>query len=163
MSHLRASLKRKLRRIHKRQEIFSTKKLERHTSPFYRYDASIRIGGAGSFHAQIGAVTGLVPKIVRLAGEPRFPNSKYLAKEDLWVLDSPLDDTLPLDDHADWLLATMTPHAALFKEVIAHAAWADLCLGCLSEVPYPMIGAGKSSTELIKLFDLELMFNFSCV
>ncbi|NHZ33078.1 DUF4279 domain-containing protein [Massilia rubra] len=163
MSHVRASLKRKMSRIHKRQETFSTKKLERHTSPFFEYDAALRIGGAGKFHEQIGEVTGLEPKIARLAGQPRRPGSTFLAKEDIWVLASPLDETLPLEDHVDWLLQALAPHAGFLKEVIAQAAWADLCLGCLSEVPYPMIRAGKSSTELIKLLDLELMFNFTCV
>lgn len=163
MSHVRASLKRKLSRIRKRQETISTKKFKRHTSPFFEYDAAFRIGGAGKFHEQIGAVTGLVPKTVRLAGQPRWPHSTLLAKEDIWVLASPLDDSLPLDDHVDWLVQALTPHAGFLKEVIAQAAWADLCLGCLSQVPYPMIAAGKSSTELIKLLDLEIAFNFTCV
>lgn len=163
MSHVRASLKRKLSRIRKRQAAVATGKFVCHTSRYVEYDASFRIGGAGKFHQQLEAVIGVAPKIARLAGQPRFPNSKLLAKEDVWVLSAPFDDTLPLDDHVDWLLRTLAPHAGFLKEVIAQAAWADLCLGCLSEVPYPVIASGKSSTELIKLLDLGITFNFTCV
>ncbi|MDQ1924072.1 DUF4279 domain-containing protein [Massilia pseudoviolaceinigra] len=163
MSHVRASLKRKLSRLHKRQERVSTEKLVRHTSPFFEYDASFRIFGAGKFHDEMNAVTGLVPTKLGLAGEPRFPRSTLLHKQDVWTLSSPLGYHVPLDDHVDWLLETLTPHADFLTGVIAQAGSADLCLGCLSEVPYPMIATGKSTTELIKRFDLELMFNFTCV
>ncbi|MDQ1815404.1 hypothetical protein RBA41_19050 [Massilia sp. CCM 9210] len=49
MSHVRASLKRKLSRLHKRQERVSMEKRARHTSPFFCY-APFRIFGAGKFH-----------------------------------------------------------------------------------------------------------------
>ena len=163
MSHVPASLKRKLSRIRKRHANISSEKFVRHTSPLFRYDASLWIGGAGKFHEQLGAVTGLVPKRVGLAGQPRYAGSTRIVKEDFWVLASPLDDMLPLDDHVDWLLQTVTPHAAFLKEVIAEAAWADLSLGCFSEGPYPLIAAGKSSTELVKLLDLGIAFNITCV
>ncbi|MCE3603469.1 DUF4279 domain-containing protein [Massilia sp. P8910] len=163
MSHVRASLKRKLSRLHKRHERVSMEKRERHTSPFFQYDAAFRLFGAGTLHDEINAVTGLVPTQLGLAGQPRHSLSKRINKHDLWVLASPLGDNLPLDDHVDWLLETLTPHADFLRRVIAQADWADLCLGCLSEVPYPMIATGKSTTELIKRFDLKLMFNFTCV
>ncbi|WP_167086081.1 DUF4279 domain-containing protein [Massilia frigida] len=163
MAHVRASLKRKLSRIHKREERVSMEKWERHTSRYFRYDAALRIFGAGKLHDEINAVTGLVPTMLRLAGQPRYPRSERLNKHDLWLLSSPLDRSLPLDDHVDWLLETLTPHADFLRGVIAQADSADLCLGCLSEVPYPMIATGKSTTELIKRFDLKLMFNFTCV
>jgi len=116
----------------------------------------------GRHHDAITARTGLIPSKTYLAGEKISPHSDQVRKADLWILCSPLSRALPLEDHIDWLLAAVTPHTAYLEDVIGHAEWADLCLGCLSDIPYPLIAAGKSATDLIKKLNLQVSFNFTC-
>ena len=159
---MRTSTKRKIRRISKRHAEISSQKFQRVVSAFFEFDASIRIAGVGKYHDEILASTGLAPTRAHLAGEKVSIHSKQLRKEDIWILSSPLARTLPLDDHIDWLLDSVAPHIGYLESVIKNATWADLCLGCLSDIPYPMIAAGDSATELIKKLNLQISFNFTC-
>lgn len=159
---MRTSKKRKLQRISKRHARISTRKFYRVTSPCFEFDASIRIGGAGKFHDEILLRTGLAPTRTHLTGDKVSSFSERLRKEDIWILSSPLDRALPLDDHIGWLLEAVAPHIGYLNGVFKEAAWADLCLGCLSDSPYPMIAAGDSATELIKKLNLQISFNFTC-
>ncbi|MFA6063607.1 MAG: DUF4279 domain-containing protein [Gallionella sp.] len=155
-------MKRKLARIQKRHRRISLRKFERVTSPFFTFDAAIRIGGAGQFHDEIFTKTGLVPSHSHLAGEKVSSHSAGVRKEDIWVLNSPLDRSKPLDEHIDWLLKTITPHIDYLSNITKNASWADLCLGCLSDIPYPIISTSESATELIKQLNLTIAFNFTC-
>jgi len=159
---MRTSTKRKIKRISKRHAEISSQKFQRMASPFFDFDASIRIAGVGKYHDEILACTGLAPTRVHLAGEKVSSHSTRLRTEDIWIFSSPLDRMLPLDDHIDWLLESVTPHIGYLEGVMKNAAWADLCLGCLSDIPYPMIVTGGSATELIKKLNLQISFNFTC-
>lgn len=162
MTRISTSTKRKLQRIGKRQKRVAAEKHYRLTSPFFEFDASIRIGGAGSLHDAITSHTGLVASRSHLAGEPVWPGMSKICKEDLWILASPLDRNRPIDDHIDWLHEAVAPHLDFLSSVVKQAAWADPCLGCLSDVPYPMISTGASATRLIQQLDLAVAFNFTC-
>ncbi|WP_371874514.1 DUF4279 domain-containing protein [Undibacterium terreum] len=149
-------------RISKRHTKICSQKFQRVTSPFFEFDASIRIGGAGKYHDEISASTGLTPTRAYLAGDKVSTHSERVRKEDMWIFSSPLDRSRPLDDHVGWLLDTVTPHIEYLDGVINNATWADLCLGCFSDIPYPMIATGNRATELIKKLNLQISFNFTC-
>ena len=159
---MRTSRRRKLKRISKRHAKISARKFYRVVSPLYKFDAAIRIGGAGKHHDAIGASTGLIATRTHLAGEKISRFLERTWSEDFWSLSSPLDRSLPLDDHVRWLLCSVTPHIEYLNSVIKEAAWADLCLGCLSDSPYPLITVDSSATELIKKLNLQISFNFTC-
>jgi hypothetical protein len=78
------------------------------------------------------------------------------------MLASPLSRNSPIDEHINWLLGAVSSHEAFFAQIVEKATWADLCLGCLSDVPYPMIVTDKSATRLVKMLNLSLSFNFTC-
>ena len=162
MARIYTSMKRKLKRIRKRHDLVSSKKFQRVSSPIFWFDASIRIGGAGKYHDAIYANTGLSPTKSHLAGDRVSIRSSTIRKEDIWIFSSPLDENESIDQHIDWLLNAIAPHVEFLSEVVKNAAWADLCLGCLSDIPYPMISTGTSATELIKKLNLALSFNFTC-
>lgn len=162
MTRIRTSMKRKLKRIRKRHGKVSSRKFQNITSPFFWFDASIRIGGAGKYHDAILEKTGLSPTSSHLAGDRISARSSGIRKEDIWILSSPLNETEPIDQHIEWLLSTVGPHCAFLSEVIENSTWADLCLGCLSDIPYPIIATGTSATELVKRLNLALSFNFTC-
>lgn len=83
--------------------------------------------------------------------------------EDLWRLESPLGELATIDQHLEWLRARIAPHRTYFAELCARAEWADLCLGCLSDSPYPVLSASPGALALMKDLDLGLSFNFTCV
>jgi len=160
MTRLSTATKRKLARIRKRHERISSTRTYPVISPNFRFDASIRIGGAGSYHESIFLATGLTPSTSYLAGDKVSPRSSKVRKEDLWILASPLSGNLPIDEHIDWLLDAVSPHEAFLRQILEKAVWADLCLGCLTDSPYPMIVTDRS-TRLLKMFNLSLSFNFT--
>ncbi|MES3020442.1 MAG: DUF4279 domain-containing protein [Pseudomonadota bacterium] len=162
MARIRTSTKRKLKRIRKRHVLVSSRKFQNVTSRLFWFDASIRIGGAGKFHDEIFERTGLSPNKSHLAGDRVSASSSNVRKEDIWILSSPFKDNEPIDQHLDWLLHAVAPHVEYLSDVVQNASWADLCLGCLSDVSYPLIATGSSATELVKRLNLELSFNFTC-
>lgn len=163
MTRITTAVKRRLARVERRHEQFRREPARSVGYPLVRYDASVRIAGAGALHTAITEATGLHPTYVHLAGElaSRRTGRRYL--EDMWRLQSPLPETERPAVHVDWLLATFAPHADYFRTVIPQAAWADLCLGALSEMHFPLIWNGRSGAELASLLGLDTTFNFTCV
>jgi hypothetical protein len=162
MARISTATKRKLTRIQKRHERVSSIRRYPVTSPFFQFDASIRIGGAGAYHEEIFLATGLSASKSHLAGDRVSSRSSAVRKEDLWILASPLSRNSPIDEHISWLLGAVSPHEAFFAQIVEKAAWADLCLGCLSDIPYPMIVTDISATGLVKMLNLSMTFNFTC-
>ncbi len=148
MTRLSTATKRKLTRIQKRHERISSTRTYPVISPYFQFDASIRIGGAGSYHESIVLATGLTPSTSYLASDKVSARCR-VRKEDLWILASPLSGNLPIDEHINWLLDAVSPHEAFLTKILEKAVWADLCLGCLSDSPYPMIVTDQS-TRLLK-------------
>ena len=134
----------------------------RSTYPF-RYDASIRITGAGHEHAKITRVSGLVPTHSHLKGEVRSRLNQRRYPDDLWMLSSPLGETATIGQHCGWLWDAIGPNREYFETVIAEASSADICLGCLSESIYPFLEVDASSLTILRELKLGLTFNFTCV
>jgi len=65
----------------------------------FRFDASLRIGGIGEYHAAIESVTGIVATRAHRKGEPRGSVRHPYWDEDLWVLESPLGEAASIDEH----------------------------------------------------------------
>lgn len=162
MTRISTATKRKLTRLRKRHERVSSTRLYPVTSPFFQFDAAIRIAGVGSCHESILSTTGISPSRSYLAGDKISARSSAVRKEDLWILASPLSRDRPIDEHINWLLDTVSPHATFFAQIVEKSTWADLCLGCLSDIPYPMIVTDRSATQLVNMLNLSLAFNFTC-
>lgn len=162
MTRISTATKRKLNRIRRRHELVSSTRRFPVTSPFFQFDAAIRIAGVGMCHESILSTTGISPSRSYLAGDKVSARSSAVRKEDLWILTSPLSRDHPIEEHISWLLETVSPHMAFFARLVEKSTWADLCLGCLSDIPYPMIVTDKSATQLVKMLNLSLSFNFTC-
>lgn len=162
MTRLTTAAKRRLARVDRRHALYRSAPVRRMGFPLFYYDASVRIGGAGHLHPAIAEQTGLQPSRAHLAGDMVSKRSGRTYKEDIWILQSPLPDSASLDAHVAWLLTALSPHAHYLATVIEQAAWADLCLGCRSEVSYPLITAGPTATTLVSMLKLRLAFNFTC-
>ena len=128
---------------------------------FYEYNVSLRIAGVGHLHRSIMERTGISPTHVHLAGDRAFRTSKRLLTEDLWMLDSPLKRRDHWDFHLQWLWEQVKPHADYFKSVLSCAAWADVCLGCLSSCAWPVLEAHRSGLEIVRQLPLSISFNFT--
>jgi hypothetical protein len=162
MARVSTAIKRKLTRIQKRHERVSSTRRYPVRSSVYQFDASIRIAGVGAYHEAIFLTTGLLASQSHLAGDRVSSRLSFVRQEDFWQLASPLSRDSPIDEHINWLLDAVSPHEAFFAKIVEKAAWADLCLGCLSNIPYPMIVTDRSATRLVKMLNLSLAFNFTC-
>jgi hypothetical protein len=58
--------------------------------------------------------------------QSRFPKAKPL-RTSLWILDSPLDEHLPLQDHLAWLLQALEPKLKVVSEIAKQYAVKLLC------------------------------------
>ena len=130
-----------------------------------RFDASLRIAGVGDQHENISLVTGVVPWRVHKAGDRRSPRTATLGvwTEDYWEFRSPLRESATLEEHLACLWNAVEPHKAYFGGLIARAAWADVCLGCLSESVYPLFTVSAASLNITRELNLGLSFNFTCI
>ena len=163
MSHIStATLKRIERSRRRRRNEDAVRTPTRNTSRL-RFDASLRIAGIGARHASITIDTGLVPAQAHLAGDRRSKSSGRLGvwQEDLWRLASPLGEDVPLEMHLQWLWTTIAPHKAYFEQLIAEAAWADVCLGCMSSSVFPFWAVPADALHITRELKLGLSFNFT--
>jgi uncharacterized protein DUF4279 len=128
---------------------------------FYEYNASLRIAGVGHLHGAITERTGISPTHIAFAGDRPFRSSDRLLVEDLWMLDSPLDRASHWDFHLRWLWEQVGPHAEYFRFVIGQAAWADVCLGCLSSCAWPVLEAHRSGLDIVRELPVSVSFNFT--
>ena len=163
MASISTVTQRRLGRLTRRRDrIFRTPAYTGH--PFlYRFDASLRFVGVGEHHDSILQMTGMNPTHIHRKGEPRFARSVRLWEEDVWSLQSPLDDSATLDQHLHWLCDTVAPHSEYFRDLISRASRAEIILGCFSESPYPFLSVTAESLRLVRELNLGISFNFTCV
>ena len=64
--------------------------------PYFRFSASLRVMEAPELHHEIEAETGLKPSKVHCKGDLKYPGKSYVWKNDIWMLESPLDRELEL-------------------------------------------------------------------
>jgi hypothetical protein len=128
----------------------------------FRYDARLRLGGLGDVQETVFELTGLSASHAHRKGDP-FGRRGSVRKEDLWLLESPLGERASHDEHLQWLWNQIKPHHQQFQELLQCAAWADICLGCLSESPYPVLSVDPGSLHIVRELNLALSFNFTTV
>ncbi|HEX7865897.1 MAG TPA: DUF4279 domain-containing protein [Variovorax sp.] len=164
MARVSTRIRRRLTHLQRRRQRQKNVRTYAQMSSRYRFDASLRIAGVGVHHDEIFSRTGIASTRSHRKGEPRGRNAALGCwTEDLWCLESPLGEQATIDQHLEWLQSRVAPHKAYFIELRARAEWADLCLGCLSESPYPFLSASPGALALMKDLDLGLSFNFTCV
>ena len=161
MTRISTSIQRRLQRLRRRQQrVIRYRTAPRSSLPF-RFDASLRICGVGARHEAITLNTGISPSSTHLKGEKHFGGKRW--EEDLWLLQSPLGEGASLEEHLDWLWATVGPYKAYFKDLIASSSSASVTLGCLSESPYPFFSVGDGSMKIVRELEVGCSFNFTCI
>jgi hypothetical protein len=161
MTRISTSTQRRLQRLRRRQQRLIRYGTAPRSSLPFRFDASLCIYGVGAHYDTITLNTGISPSSTYLKGEKRFGGKRR--EEDLWLLQSPLGEGASLEEHLDWLWATVSPYKAYFKDLIAVASSASITLGCLSESPYPFFSVGDGSMKILRELELGCSFNFTCV
>ena len=165
MPSISTSIRKRVARSRRRRAREVGQRSPARNSRAFRFDASLRIAGVGDQHDRISIETGLVPSRVHRAGDRRSPFSPSLGvwPEDYWELRSPLSESATLEEHLAWLWGAVEPHKQYFDRLISNAAWADVCLGCLSESVYPLFTVGAASLGITRELNLGLSFNFTCI
>lgn len=127
--------------------------------PYFCFSATLRIFGHGLDLDAITRDLGIEPTHIHREGERRNPNAKPWP-HDMWMLESPLDETRPLGEHLDWLYERLQVHVAYLK-ALKSDAMVDIFCGYRSnsdtagfEVAYPSL----------RLFaELEVPFGVSVI
>lgn len=161
MARVGSNSRRRLVRLERRGQKALVRQSERNSTPF-RYDASLRISGVGGQHDDITNQTGIIPTHAHIKGDLLSRLRKRPYPDDLWMLSSPLGESATMDAHLIWLRKTIQPHYAYFEKLIAQASSADVCLGCLSDSPYPFLTLQPASLDLLRELKLGFTFNFTC-
>ena len=155
-------VRRRLKRLRRRQQReLKVPTVIRSSAPF-RFDAALRIGGAGEEHQAIRDQTTLLPSYSHRKGDAIGKSRTAVKAEDIWILESPLGEAASLDHHLQWIWQTIAPHKEFFGTLLKKAKWANVCLGCLSESAYPVLQVEAASLVLLRELDLQLSFNFTC-
>lgn len=99
-----------------------------------RYSASLRISSKTLNVADITTILGMEPTRTHEKGEPfSSRNSRSrLRQESLWLLESGLDSSAPLDAHIEKLAASIEEKAVLLKNLIP-ICYMDIFCGVFSE------------------------------
>lgn len=163
MARIPTSIKRRLARLRRRRQREIQVPTQLRSKTPFRYDACLRIAGIGDLHEEITLKTGIVATRSHKKGEKHGFGKQRVWPEDLWLLESPLGEEASLDEHLFWLWNAIEPHKSYIAALVAKAAWADLCLGCLSESVYPVLSASSASLSLVRELNVSLSFNFTCV
>ena len=162
MSSIPTNVRRRLDRLRRRSERVRKDRQYVQSNTRYRYDACLRLAGLGAAQDQIALTTGLRATHTHRKGEP-FGLRGNTRPTDMWMLASPLGEAANHSDHLEWLWQQVGPHAEYFRILVQEAAWADVCLGCLSESPCPLISVAPESLTLLRELELGLSFNFTLV
>lgn len=94
--------------------------------PYHSHSASLRIMDAGARHDEIARVTGLTPSTARVAGEPKPHGRGGTNPVDVWLIQSPLDDSELAAAHLAWLWEQAEPHLDSLRSLIADGATIDV-------------------------------------
>ncbi|WP_432728938.1 DUF4279 domain-containing protein [Variovorax sp. W6] len=164
MTRISTRTQKRLAHLRRRRQREKDRQAPARASSQHRFDASLRIAGVGAYHDEIFSRTGIASTHSHRKGELRGRSPALGCwTEDLWRLESPLGELATIDQHLEWLQAQIAPHKAYFAGLCARGEWADLCLGCLSESPYPVLRASPGALAMMKDLGLGLSFNFTCV
>jgi hypothetical protein len=79
--------------------------------------ASFRIFGDSLQPSEITALLEVEPTKSGRKGEPAFSPLRQPLRSSVWILDSPLADHLPLQDHFRWLLDALEPKQEQLAEI----------------------------------------------
>ena len=83
---------------------------EEHNERLKWSKASFRILGDTLEPDEVSGILGLQPTRSGRRGERMSPSSsKTLLRKSVWILQTPLSDQAPLQDHLEWLLDTLEP------------------------------------------------------
>ena len=99
--------------------------------PVFRFSASLRIMEAGHLHDEISRKTGIAPTQSHQAGDLAFPGTKItkVRKQSLWCLSSPLDRSLELTAHLEWLWEKISLYADYFRSLVEGGIRMDVFCG----------------------------------
>jgi hypothetical protein len=79
--------------------------------------ASLRVFGDSLEPSEISAMLEIEPTKAGRKGEPAFTPLRRPLGSSVWILESPLADHLPLQDHFRWLLDTLEPRRKQLAEI----------------------------------------------
>jgi hypothetical protein len=90
------------------------------------------ISGVGLNIEDISRVLGLAPTHVHRVGEPNMIGKPF--PHDMWMLNSELSGTEPLDAHLMWLIKKLRPHYDFIKSLKSNAELSVYCgLNCKND------------------------------
>ncbi len=121
---------------------------------------SLRIFGAGQWHARLAELEGVRPTHEYRKGDPQGVSTKFRCEHDGWVLHATSDRSLEMHEQLELLWSVVEQHKRVFAECIADADHADVCLGLLSDDSGGLVGIPPAALRLIRELDVGVTLNF---
>ena len=117
--------------------------------------------GAGHLHAEIESRTGLIPTRSHRKGEanPRRPRTMPVWKDDLWCLESPLDEDASLDSHLLWLSETLEPHTEILRELADAGHFVNIFCGYRSDSDQGGFSLSPEALSIISKVPVSVTFS----
>jgi hypothetical protein len=128
--------------------------------PKFCFSASLRVMDAPELHDEIEVVTGLKPSHAHLKGDKK-PRTSSTWDNDIWILQSPLNEKAELTDHLNWLWNTIKPHSDYFKELLQKGRKVDVFCGYRSDSDNAGFIVQPDALEIFA--SLNIPFQVSCI
>lgn len=129
------------------------------TEVYFACSASLRVMDAPERHSEIEEVTGLKPSHVHVKGEIAHKKSGRRWKSDIWLLKSPLGETVELSDHLNWLWQQVQPHQKYFQSLIKSDVKVDIFCGYRSNCDHCGFGIDPDAFNIAQKLGVRLEFS----
>jgi hypothetical protein len=126
---------------------------------WFAYSATLRVFGQDVPFDELEARLGVSASFSRRKGDRRKPTS-VPCKEDAWFYESPLPESMPLEDHIGFLWSVVRPHVEYLKG-LKSTHQVDVFCGYRSNCD--LAGFEVSSESLALFLALEIPFGVSVI
>jgi len=99
------------------------------------FSAALRIRNAAHLHEQLSRNLGMAPSSVTVRGQPAGALGKP-APQDMWVLDAPIPEEAPLQQHLAWLADAIAGREPYLKQLLADGIEIDVFCGYRTNADY---------------------------
>jgi hypothetical protein len=95
---------------------------------YFNFSAAFRVRGAGPRHMELSERLSLKPTSTVLRGEPTGALGRP-AKDDMWILESPLPEDCPLHEHLRWLEGRLASCTGFVQQLMSEGVYVDIFVG----------------------------------
>ena len=132
-----------------------TERARRGWKPTFWFGASLRIHGRPELHAEITERLG-TPSECHKKGEIRSDPTGRTWPNDIWMIESPLDERCDISEHLAWIDTFARPHMTYLRRLIRRGARIDVYMSYRSTEDHCGFGLPPERLEFIARLGVPL-------